>query len=51
MAAKLAIFTSTLVVEFDDADETPEDGLDNYLADHDVSPSYELTAVEDNPNA
>jgi hypothetical protein len=41
-----AFFTSSIVVDFDPAEESAEEALSSYAADNDVMTSYELMRVE-----
>ena len=48
MPERTAVFHSTIVVTFDDREETAEEALGSYLADHDISDTYE-PSTEDQP--
>lgn len=50
MAAKIAVFKSVLVVNFDDDDSTPHEALEAFNADNNITEFFELLRVEDEHN-
>ena len=46
-AEQIAHFEATLWINFDPAEQTPEEALDEYIANNDVSQAFELQKVED----
>lgn len=47
MSEKIAVFTASVVVDFDDAEQTHEEALESYLADHNILPAFTLESVQD----
>jgi hypothetical protein len=44
---KLAVFKATVVVAYEEDDETPDEALDSWLSDNDVRPRFMLESTED----